>query len=253
MKQIFKIMLYFLFACTSIFAQSITIHTDSGATTIDLKEIRDIRFYSFEDTVVDIDGNIYHTITIGNQVWMVENLKVTHYRNGDAIPNISDNSGWMSTTSGAYCDYANDPGNGDTYGRLYNWYTVQDPRNITPVGWHVPSNYEWSVLLAYLGGEAVAGGPLKDTGTIEEHTGLWHLPNTGATNNSGFTALPGGHRQSVNGDFVDLGYQTPIWSSTALNTVDAWYCLLYHSYIGVYFGASGGGRREGFSIRLIRD
>ena len=149
-------------------------------------------------TVTDIDGNTYQTVKIGDQWWMAENLKVTCYRNGDAIPNITDGTTWASLSTGAYCEYNNDINNVATYGRLYNWYAVTDSRNIAPAGWHVPSDAEWKQLEMYLGmsqSEADAtgwrgtdeGGKLKEVGTMH-----WNSPNTGATNESGFTALPGG-------------------------------------------------------------
>jgi uncharacterized protein (TIGR02145 family) len=139
------------------------------------------------NTVTDIDGNIYHTVTIGTQVWMVENLKTTKYRNGDPIPNVTGNA-WAALTTGAYCWYNNDAATYKaTYGALYNWYAVADSRNIAPTGWHVPTDAEWTTLTTFLGGESVAGGKLKETGTNH-----WTSPNTGATNETGFTALPGG-------------------------------------------------------------
>jgi hypothetical protein len=119
----------------------------------------------FPGAVVDIDGNAYHTVTIGNQVWMVENLKVTHYRNGDAIPNVTDGTAWLDLTTGAYCEYDNDVNNVATYGRLYNWYSVNDSRNIAPAGCHVPSDDDWQTLVDYLGGDAVAGGKMKEIGS----------------------------------------------------------------------------------------
>jgi uncharacterized protein (TIGR02145 family) len=142
-------------------------------------------------TVTDIDGNIYHTVTIGTQVWMVENLKTKHYMNGDIIPNITDINEWDNLKTGAYCDFANDPVYSEIYGKLYNWYTVKDTRNIAPTGWHVSSYEEWTTLYTYLGGWNVAGGKLKETGI--EH---WFEPNVGATNEVGFTALEGGAHQT---------------------------------------------------------
>ncbi len=138
-------------------------------------------------TMTDQDGNTYKTITIGTQTWMAENLKTTKYRNGDPIPNVTDISEWYHLTTGAYCDYINTPGSDVTYGKLYNWHTVADSRNIAPTGWHVPSDAEWAILIEYLGGSDVAGGKLKETGTTH-----WYNPTTEATNESGFTGLPGG-------------------------------------------------------------
>jgi len=116
------------------------------------------------NVVVDIDGNFYAVVKIGDQWWMAENLKVIHYRNGDAIPNVTLRE-WSALTTGAYCDWGNDPNNAGIYGRLYNWYTVADSRKIAPEGWHVSSDEEWQTLVDYLGGSSVAGGKMKETGT----------------------------------------------------------------------------------------
>ena len=168
--------------------------------------------------VTDIDGNIYHTVTIGLQVWMVENLKVSHYRNGDAIPDITNASEWGNQANGAYCDYSNSPGNSTIYGRLYNWYAVTDPRNICPSGWHVPTDDEWTILMTYLGvvykdGNSNPGGLLKEAGTAH-----WTTPNTGATNETGFTALPGGMRDP-NGQFFLNDTSGYWWSSTSAGII----------------------------------
>jgi len=147
--------------------------------------------------VTDIDGNVYHIVTIGTQVWMVENLKTTKFRDGSSIPNVTDAEEWVGhgeLHSGAYCNYDNTAANSNTYGSLYNWYAVVDERNICPTGWHIPSEAEWATLIAYLGGQDVAGGKMKEAGTAH-----WSTPNTGASNSSGFTALPGGSRQIISG------------------------------------------------------
>lgn len=158
-------------------------------------------------TVTDIDGNVYQTVTIGQQVWMAENLKVTRYRNGDAIPNITDDETWRNLSTGAYCDYNNDPNHANTYGRLYNWFAVNDERKIAPEGWHIPTKAEWQKLADYLGGNHRAGGKLKEKKTLH-----WDNPNTGATNQSGFTALPGGNRNN-DGFFENLRYSGGWWTA----------------------------------------
>jgi len=196
-------------------------------------------------TVTDIDGNVYQTVRIGNQWWMAENLKVTHYRNGEPIPNVTDNSSWYALLSGAYCDYNNDVSNVATYGRLYNWYAVSDSRNIAPAGWHVPSDAEWQSLVDYLGGDAIAGGKLKEAGTTH-----WLSPNTGATNESGFTALPGGYRYS-GGSFFNMGYYAYFWSSTENNSYTAWGRYLSCNYSQV--GRNYFKEQVGFSVRCVRD
>ena len=164
------------------------------------------------EAVTDIDGNVYQTVTIGTQVWMAENLKVIHYRNGDAIPNVTDSTEWSNLTTGAYCNYDNDANNATTYGRLYNWYAVNDSRNIAPTGWRVPTEDEWTILSVYLGGRTVAGGKLKETGTTH-----WISPNTGATNETGFTALPGGIR--VSSTCIAIGIYGYWWSFHTLMPV----------------------------------
>ncbi len=195
--------------------------------------------------VKDIDGNTYRTIKIGEQWWMAENLKVTRYRNGDPIPNVTGESAWSGLTTGAYCSYENDPANAETYGYLYNWYAVNDPRGLAPEGWHVPTDAEWKKLVEYLGGYAVAGGKLKDTGTT-----LWKESNTDATNESGFSALPGGYRH--HGGYFDIAdYYAYLWSSTENNRYSAWNRQLSYVYPGAlrdYYS-----KRYGLSIRCIRD
>jgi uncharacterized protein (TIGR02145 family) len=196
-------------------------------------------------TVTDIDGNVYHTVTIGTQVWMLENLKVTHYRNWHPIPNITDDTEWGNLKTGAYCDYNNDPNNADTYGRLYNWYVVIDSRKICPAGWHVPTYKDWEILEAYLGGVPIAGGKIKEAGTVH-----WKSPNTGATNESGFTALPGGYRHFT-GKFYYVGYYGYWWSTRAYNVNNAWYNYLGYIYSNLnrYYYS----KTLGFSIRCLRD
>lgn len=196
-------------------------------------------------TVTDIDENIYTTIVIGDQCWMMENLKVTHYRNGDPIPNVTDWSEWSVLTTGAYCEYDNDSANVATYGRLYNWYAVDDSRNIAPEGWHVPTDAEWQTLVDYLGGYDVSGGKMKEAGTAH-----WIPPNVGATNESGFTALPGGHRYT-DGYFYNLGYYAIFWSSSESSSYSAWYRYLHCQHSAVYRDYDY--KYHGFSVRCVRD
>ncbi len=194
--------------------------------------------------VTDIDGNVYQTVTIGTQVWMKENLKVSKYRNGDPIPTNLTDDAWNSTTTGAYAIYNNDVANNTTYGKLYNWYAVADSRNLCPAGWHVPSDAEWTTLENYLGDSSVAGGKLKST------SNLWNTPNTGATNESGFFGLPGGNRL-VNGTYNFIGYYGDWWSSTENSTTFVWSRGLYY-YYGLSYRNSGY-KQGGFSVRCIRD
>ena len=201
-------------------------------------------------TVTDIDGNVYHTVTIGTQVWMVENLKTTKFNNGSTIPLVTDNDPWYNLTTPGYCWYNNDAAaNKNTFGALYNWYVVNTGK-LAPTGWHVPTEAEWTTLTTYLGGETVAGGKMKSTGTTVAGTGLWYDPNTGATNESGFTAVPAGYRD-IYGPFNGIGSNGYWWSSSGYDTYYAWHRGLYYSYGGVYRGA--GGKNSGFSVRCVRD
>jgi uncharacterized protein (TIGR02145 family) len=155
----------------------------------------------------DQEGNTYKTVTIGSQVWMAENLRTMVYRNGDPITNISDDIQWKNLTSGAYCCYDNSTKNSKIYGCLYNWYALNDNRNIAPVGWHVPSDSDWKTLTDYLGGVNESSVKLKETGINH-----WRS-ETGATNESGFTALPGGYRGQITFGGADLGYNYA-WQGT---------------------------------------
>lgn len=163
-----------------------------------------------QSTVTDIDGNVYKTVMIGDQIWMVENLQVTHYNNGDSIPKVTDSIAWVDLDTGAWCDYNNSIEVGAICGHLYNCQAVDDHRGISPEGWHVPTDEDWQILIEFLGGYFVAGGKLKEGGL--EH---WISPNTGATNESGFNTLPGGYHLVflING-FVDIGYSANYWSSS---------------------------------------
>lgn len=208
-----------------------------------------INFMCGTTSIVDIDGNINNTVQIGTQCWTQSNLKVTKYRNGDNIPTGLSDAQWGSTTSGAYAIYSNDPVNDALYGKLYNWYAVTDSRGLCPTGWHVPSDGEWTTLTDFLGGESVAGGAMKSTAT-QPTWGGWNTPNTGATNSSGFTGLPGGYRGFVGG-FVILGYVGLWWSSSVAGSGDAWYREL--GYNGAIAYRDGNDRRGGFSVRCARD
>ena len=197
------------------------------------------------EIITDYDGNTYQTVKIGNQIWMKENLKVTHYQNGDAIPEVTDNTAWSNLTTGAYCNYNNDPNNANIYGRLYNWYTVTDSRNLCPVGWHMPTDAEWTILTDFLGGESVAGGKMKEAGTTH-----WISPNTGATNESGFTGLPGGNR-NYRGEFNGINGGGGWYSSTEYSTTVAW--SRYLNYDNASVSRNSFSRHDGFSVRCLKD
>lgn len=199
-------------------------------------------------TVTDIDGNVYHTVTIKSQTWMVENLKVTHYNDGlnDPIPNVTDNT-WGGLSSAAYCWYNNDITNKDPYGALYNWYAVNNPK-LCPVGWHVPSDAEWATLISNLGGDSTSvGGYLKEAGTTH-----WLSPNTGADNSSGFTALPAGSHYTNNLFYLNGKYGW-YWSSTSSPSLPI---AAYHEYLQYNSKAiyrTIGSKSLGFSVRCIKD
>jgi uncharacterized protein (TIGR02145 family) len=197
-----------------------------------------------ENIVEDIDGNQYHTVTIGSQVWMVENLRVTHYRNGDPILNYSDPVGWSNQTAGAYCNYNNELGNAATYGRIYNWYVVSESRNICPEGWHIPSEAEWNQMVNYLGGNVAAVNAIKQTGSA-----YWGNNNPG-TNSSGFSALPGGVRSS-SGNFSELNNKAAWWVTCEICINNGKLTYINSADNKVY--NSGASKKSGCSIRLIKD
>lgn len=221
-------------------------------------------------TVTDIDGNTYQTVKICDQIWTQSNLNVSHYRNGDVIPQVTDPNAWASLTTGAWCYYNNDPANEAVYGKLYNWYAVTDSRGLAPQGWHIPSKNE-SVSLAYCAGGTTdfytgnnasvlniyrtAGGNLKEIGTT-----LWTSPNVGATNFTNFYGLPSGLR-GTDGIYQGIGLGFSFWSKTAdtswpPNTTNL--NLLYW-YNGMGYGNSDfivnpyGDRGFGLAVRCIKD
>ena len=192
--------------------------------------------------ITDIDGNAYPTVKICNQTWTAKNLNVSHYRNGDIIPQVTDPAIWPTITTGAWCWYDNDSTNyGANYGKLYNWYAVNDPRGLAPEGWHVPSDGEWTILTNCLGGSSVAGGKMKETGT-----NFWVSPNTGATNSSGFSALPAGLRHYP-GSFEAVGTKVYFWSSANYIYRGLDYDLNSVTY------RNDGNYNYGFSVRCIKD
>jgi uncharacterized protein (TIGR02145 family) len=203
--------------------------------------------------MTDQEGNAYKTIVIGTQEWMAENLKTSIYRNGDAIPTGLSNADWentINTQQGAWAYYNNDASYACPYGKLYNWYACVDARQLCPVGWHVPTDAEWTVLTDFLGGEDVAGGKMKTTGTIEAATGLWYSPNTSATNSSGFSVAPGGVRDFF-GDYGNIGDVGVWWSSSEGDTNFAWGRFLYYDDDSA-FGVNDY-KQVGFSVRCLRD
>ena len=191
---------------------------------------------------------------------MAENLKVTHFNNGDEIPTGYSASEWATIWDDAYAIYDDDPSNVEIYGNLYNYYAVDDSRGICPENYHIPADDEWYVLLEYLGGSPsgsgenwlIAGGKMKDVGIIEDGDGLWHTPNEGATNESGFVSIPGGFRHFNGDNFVEKGLYSMYWSATEeyyANAVFMWY-LRYDSsslYRGMF------GWQAGLSVRCLKN
>ena len=184
-------------------------------------------------TMTNIDGNVYETVKLGNQWWMAANLKVTHYSNGDDIQHVTNNTDWTGLMTGAYCNYDNNSDNADTYGSLYNWYAVNDSRNIAPEGWHVPTDEDWTELIMYL--------DMRKS-----------LANSTYTNSeNGFFVLPSGYRTSSNGSFAGLGSSAYFWSSTENNNSESWSRRFYLLFSKVYRESYD--KRSGFSVRLVGD
>ena len=211
----------------------------------------------FKNEIIDIDGNAYTKVKIGEQVWMVENLKTTKYNDGTNIPNVTNGQQWIDLKTPGYCWYNNDINNKNTYGALYNWYAVNTGK-LAPKGWHVPTYAEWESLMNFLGGSNEAGGKLKELGLAH-----WLNPNTGATNETGFTALPGGTRYSYpvkggtgDGTFTEMGERGMYWSSTEGSE---WEGRLYSRYLDLkntmkgVLGNNNEVRNRGFSVRCIKD
>lgn len=211
-------------------------------------------------TMTDADGNTYHTVRIGDQVWMAENLKTTHYRNGDPIPNLTNSNEWLNSVSGAYCEYNNNHEFGKVYGMLYNYYALVEERNIAPAGWHVPSDDEWKTLEGtvdsrYKEGDSQwdlmgergfdVGGKLKSTST------LWTAPNSGATDEYGFSALPGGVRDPFSGDFKSVGLGGFFGSKTIYGGSQMWYRDFWYALSNSE--RLTGLKNAGGSVRLIQD
>lgn len=199
-------------------------------------------------TLIDQDGNLYKTVTIGTQTWMAENLRTTKYNNGTSIPNITNTNEWNTTDSGAYCNY-NNLTNLDsiaTFGRLYNWKAVNTGK-LAPKGWHVASDEDWEKLVSYLGNNyKIVGGLLKETTT--EH---WKFPNTGATNKSGFTALPAGIR-FANGYFIPYSNGASYWW-TSTSAGDIFSKIKYVNAEFSYINSNIGSKEDGFSVRCIKN
>ncbi|MFC2086160.1 FISUMP domain-containing protein [Bacteroidota bacterium] len=218
----------------------------------------EISFFTYYGTISDYDGNNYYTTQIGNQIWMAENLKTSHYADGTAIPMIENNSIWASLNydDKAYCYYGNSPSNGVTYGVLYTWAAAMNGKNssslnpsdiqgVCPNGWHLPSNAEWTVLINFLGGPSDAGRKMQEAGID-----YWGSANIHATNASGFTALPGGCRYYY-GEFYYIGSNAFFSSTTEYESTNIWVCRL--GLYGSSVQQNSHPKKGGFSVRCLTD
>jgi uncharacterized protein (TIGR02145 family) len=181
-------------------------------------------------------------VAIGKQIWTSKNLNVTTYRNGDVIPQVQDANAWANLSTGAWCYYENNTANGSSYGKLYNWYAVNDPRGLAPKGYHIPTDNEWTILSENLGGTSEAGTKMKSSSGWKN--------NGNGTNTTGFAGLPGGYRYNY-GDFYSIGAYGGWWSSSENDTFTAWSRSLYsnNGNVGRYFS----NKQNGFSVRCLRD
>jgi uncharacterized protein (TIGR02145 family) len=192
-------------------------------------------------TITDVDGNVYHTIVIGSQVWMVENLNTIHYRNGDPVSLIVDSTwGHLTIGAGRYNKFSN-ISDYNLYGLLYNGYAISDSRGLCPAGWHIPTYSEFMILQDYLGGEEIAGGKMKET----TH---WNAPNTGATNESGFSGLPGGMCWPA-GNLEYPGHSGNWWTSDKYT----WYLLDSSTKLLFHGNTTTGALNFGYSVRCLMD
>jgi uncharacterized protein (TIGR02145 family) len=234
-------------------------HINSAALLTNQYSQRPISFYKIKLNnninydLTDLDGNIYTTIIIGSQEWIIQNYRSTKYADGSTIPLVEDSSGWIIDINGAMCYYNNDIENKDIYGALYNWYVVDNSisylqrNNIQEIGWRVPTDSDFSTLLTELGGDSVAGGKMKEIGIVH-----WQTPNTGATNESGFTALGSGNR-NTNGTFGSIMTGFLIWSADQVDATKSNWGLIAYNSIPFDMHPLGFSKSAGFAIRLVRD
>lgn len=245
--------LFALFLIYSVASAQDTLYIYQAGSLVLKRSVSDIDSITFaqseQDMVVDVDGNIYSTVLIGSQTWLAANLRTSKYNDNTPIPMVTEGTDWYNLTSGAYCWYDNEAANEIPYGKLYNWYAVNSQK-LCPAGWHVPNEAEWLELASSLGGTTVAGGKLKTTGTLEAGTGLWKDPNSGATNEIGFSGLPGGRRYD-NGSFELKGIRSAWWSSQEDFPGYAFFWNTGHNTV-VLNGASQS-FKNGMSVRCIKD
>jgi uncharacterized protein (TIGR02145 family) len=197
-------------------------------------------------TISDVYGNVYRYLELcDGKEWMIENLNVSHYSNGDEIPQVQDPEEWANLKTGAWCYYLNDSSYGVVYGKLYNWYAINDPRGLAPEGWRISSKKDWVLLTECLGGDNVAGGKLKEIGSSH-----WMSPNVGAVNTSGFSALPAGGRSSK-GEFTLVDNLGVYWTSDSHDELQAW--IRHLSYSNTFVVEFYNDKRNGFSVRCVRE
>ena len=198
--------------------------------------------------VTDYDGNVYNTVVINgsNQTWTTSNLNVSHYRNGDVIPQVTDDLQWATLTTGAWCYYNNDPATAEIYGKMYNWYAIKDSRGLAPAGYHIPTDTEWSNLVAAIGGESVAGQRMKDLGDS------WNETISPATNTTGYSGLPGGYRYS-NGTFSLKGSKGLWWSSTIAESASSWSWARYLDKNNSNLSKKYYNNKIGLSVRCVKN
>jgi uncharacterized protein (TIGR02145 family) len=216
--------------------------------------------FTTKNNVSDIDGNVYNAVQIRTQTWMKENLKVQHYNNGDPIPNITDNNTWSNLSTGACCDYSNDPANTNTYGHLYNFYTVADSRKLCMTGWHVPTDADWTTLTDYLTNNSFGyQGSGNDIGKSMASVSVWKSNSAAGTvgndqtsnNASGFSAVPGGYRSNSNGNFIDITQSAFFWSGSILDANNTLYRSL--RFDNSLVDRQGFSKNGGLSIRCVKD
>lgn len=241
-------------------------YPDSKPNNVDLRVVDSISFVN-NDLFLSIGGKLFNwcklsqidsiifvwntckEITIGSQTWMCHNLDVDHYHNGDPIPEVNDPDEWKNLKTGAWCYYNNDPATDAVYGKLYNWYAVNDPRGIAPDSFKIPSDGDWNTLSTFLGGDNESGAKLKNTGNLDDGDGLWESPNE-ATNESGFSAVPAGYRHYWDGAFDHLANGGYWWTSSASTADGAWARLLLNYAVNLTGRAYE--KTYGFSVRCLR-
>ena len=206
-----------------------------------LNEFNELRGDNIVFKVDALTTNL-NTIKIGTQTWTTKNLDVTTYLNGEHIPQVQDANAWANLSTGAWCYYNNNTANGSSYGKLYNWYAINDPRGLAPIGYHIPTNAEWTILTDYLGGKEVAGGKMKSSSG-------WKYNGNGS-NTSGFAGLPGGCRNNY-GSFYNFGNYGCWWSSSESTANSGYYRYLFKDNGLVYWNYNY--KQNGFSVRCIKD